>query len=54
MRKLEFLDPLMTEPYRPGVTDWRERSGLTGGPVNRFFWRVGLLMIVVMGIPFGA
>jgi len=54
MRKLEFLDPIMTEPYRPGVRDWRERSGDTGNPLARLLWRVGLIWLAAMGIAFGA
>lgn len=54
MRKFEFLDRFMVEPYRPDAVGWQERSGDIGGPANRFFWRVGLLMLVAMGLPFGA
>jgi hypothetical protein len=54
MRKLEFLDPYLTEPNVAGRFDWRENSGFNGGPVKRALWRVGLLMLVCMGLPFGA
>jgi hypothetical protein len=50
----EFLDPFMTEPPVAGRFDWREASGFNGGPVKRALWRVGLVMIALMGLPFGA